>query len=168
MTKRFIKKYMPDQDRIRNHGHLSWLGKHLHSANLWHLNRRSVSNAFGVGLFCAFLPIPFEMVAAAMGAIAFRANLPISVALVWTSNPFTWVPIFGSSYLLGAHILGLPPVSLDNISLHWLLEQLAPLWLGSLLVGASVALTSAVLVRLLWRINVQRMWARRSKRGGAG
>lgn len=165
MTKRFIKKYMPDQNKIRNHRHLSWLGKHLHSANLWHLNRRSVSGAFGVGLFCAFLPIPFEMVAAAIGAILFRANLPISVALVWISNPLTWVPIFGSSYLLGAHLLGLPAVSLDEITASWLFAQFVPLWLGCLLIGTSLALTSVILVRLLWRVNVQRMWARRANRG---
>lgn len=165
MTKRFIKKYMPDQNKIRNHRHLSWLGKHLHSANLWHLNRRSVSGAFGVGLFCAFLPIPFEMIAAAIGAILFRANLPISVALVWISNPLTWVPIFGSSYLLGAHLLGLPAVSLDEITASWLFAQFVPLWLGCLLIGTSLALTSVILVRLLWRVNVQRMWARRANRG---
>lgn len=167
MTKRFFKKYMPDHAVIRNHRHLSWLGRHLHSANLWHLNRRSVSSAFGVGLFCAFLPIPFEMVAAAIGAILFRANLPISIALVWISNPLTWVPIFGGSYLLGAHLLGLPTISLDEVTLHWLFEQFVPLWLGSLLVGTCLALTSVLLVRLLWRVNTQRMWARRNNRGHA-
>jgi uncharacterized protein (DUF2062 family) len=36
-----------------------------------------------VGLFCAFIPVPFQMLLAAPSAIIFSANLPVSIALVW-------------------------------------------------------------------------------------
>jgi uncharacterized protein (DUF2062 family) len=47
-----------------------------------------------VGLFCAFIPVPFQMLLAAPSAIIFSANLPVSIALVWITNPITMPPIF--------------------------------------------------------------------------
>lgn len=60
---------------------------------LWQLTRRSVANAFSVGLFCAMLPIPCQMVAAALGARLTRCNLALAVGLVWITNPLT-MPLF--------------------------------------------------------------------------
>lgn len=163
MPKRFIRRLLPADDSIRNHKHLKIFGKLLHDPNLWHLNRYSVAGAFAVGLFCAFLPMPFEMVVAAFGAIILRVNLPISVALVWLSNPFTWVPIYGTGYLFGAHLLGLHAVHLRDITLEWLLKQFGPLWLGNVLLGVIVAILAYGVVRGLWRIKVIRDWRRRGK-----
>jgi uncharacterized protein (DUF2062 family) len=163
MPKRFIRRFLPADHHIRDHKHLRIFGKLLHDPNLWHLNRYSVAGAFGVGLFCAFLPMPFEMVAAGLGAIVLRVNLPISVALVWLSNPFTWVPLYGAGYLLGARLLGLPPVNFHDITLEWLLKQFGPLWLGNVLLGLAVAGLSYVVVRGLWRMKVAADWQRRRK-----
>ena len=108
MPKKLIKKYMPDHETIRNHPHLNKIfGTLLHDPNLLHLNRRSVSMAFAVGLFMAFVPVPFQMVLAAAAAIIIRCNLPISVGLVWVSNPFTMPPLFYFCYLVGTWILGI-------------------------------------------------------------
>jgi uncharacterized protein (DUF2062 family) len=79
---------------IKGHKNLSFLGEKLHDPNLWHLNRRSVSAAFAIGLFAAWIPTPGQMVIAAIIALYFRANLPISVALVWITNPLTMPPMF--------------------------------------------------------------------------
>ena len=62
MPKKMIKRLMPDHHTIKNNKHLQIFGTLLHNANLWHLNRRSVAKVFAVGLFCAFIPIPFQMV----------------------------------------------------------------------------------------------------------
>ncbi|MBA1330154.1 ATP-binding protein, partial [Candidatus Endoriftia persephone str. Guaymas] len=94
MPKHLIKRLTPDHEMIRNHRHLQCFGKLLHDANLWHLNRRSAAGAFAVGLFMAFIPVPFQMILAAGAAILFRVNLPLSVALVWVTNPITIPPIF--------------------------------------------------------------------------
>ncbi|MGD9000231.1 MAG: DUF2062 domain-containing protein, partial [Granulosicoccaceae bacterium] len=121
MLKKYIKKLMPDHDKVRAHKHLQVFGTLLHDPNLFHMNRRSISGAFAVGLFCAWLPLPFQMVLAAAVAIYVRVNMPLSVALVWTSNPVTMPPLFYFAYKLGAWVLGLPPGKFHfELSFEWL------------------------------------------------
>ena len=104
--KKTLKRLSPDPETLRNHKHLGWLSKHLHDRSLWNFNRRSISKAFAVGLFCAFVPVPFQMILAAPAAVIFSANLPLSVALVWITNPVTMPPIYYGCYKLGAWMLG--------------------------------------------------------------
>ncbi|MFO8025863.1 MAG: DUF2062 domain-containing protein, partial [Thiohalophilus sp.] len=109
MPRKFIRKFMPDHDKIRNHVQLNRIfGTLLHDPNLLHLNRRSVSSAFAVGLFMAFVPVPFQMLLAAAAAIIVRCNLAIAVALVWITNPVTMGPIFFFCYKVGTWFLGAP------------------------------------------------------------
>ena len=108
MPRRFIKRITPDTEKLKAHKHLSIFGELLHNPNLWHMNRRSISGAVAVGIFCAFIPVPFQMVIAAAAAIMFRVNLPISVVTVWLSNPVTMPALFYGCYFLGAMLLGTP------------------------------------------------------------
>ena len=83
-----------------------WVGNLLgDEAYLFHLSRRSVSLGVMVGLFWAFTPIPFQMLPAAITAWIIRANLPLSVALVWISNPVTVPPLLLIAYGIGSWIL---------------------------------------------------------------
>ncbi len=169
MAKKLIKKWFPNQDRIRHHQHLQFLGGRLHDPNLWHLNRRSVAGAFAVGLFCAMLPIPFQMVVAAVLAVLLRVNLPISVMLVWITNPLTMGPIFYFAYRLGLLLMGLPAMSVeDATSFDWLAEHWDEIWepllLGSLLIGLVLALLGYVGMRLFWRWHVLQRWQERRRR----
>jgi len=159
MPKRIIKKYMPDHHTIKNHKHLQFFGKLLHDGNLWHFNRRSVSGAFAVGFFCAFIPLPFQMVIAAAFAILSRVNLPISVSLVWLTNPVTMPPIFYSAYKVGAYIMGQEAITSDyKLTAEWFTEQLHLIWqpflLGCLLCGIISALIAYTPIRLLWRLHI--------------
>ncbi len=159
MPKRIIKRFTPDHETIRTHKHLRMFGTLLHDSNLWHMNRRSVSGAFAVGLFWAFIPIPFQMVAAAFTAIIFRVNLPISVALVWISNPITIPPMFYATYLFGTWILGEPPQSSEfEVSIEWMTNSLAeiwqPLYLGSVICAVIASILGYILMRGFWRWHV--------------
>jgi uncharacterized protein (DUF2062 family) len=168
MPKQLLKRIMPDAKTIRNHKHLRIFGTLLHSANLWHLNKRSASGAFAVGLFMCFVPVPFQMVLAAAGAIAFQVNLPLSVALVWITNPVTMPPIFYSSYLVGTWLIGTPEGDFNfELTIDWLINGLGAIWqpflLGCFVCGSIASVTSYALIRLLWRLNVMRQWNKRSR-----
>lgn len=166
MPRRLIKRYLPDPKKVRDHRHLRFLGPLLQDPNILHLNRRSVSGAFAVGLFFAFWPVPFQMVLAAIGAIVTRVNLPISVALVWITNPLTMPPIFYCAYLVGTWIMGTPASGVpfeftaEGIA-HVMAHNWQPFLLGCLVCGTLSAVTGYVTIRLLWRVLVQRNWNRR-------
>ncbi len=171
MPRKFFKKYMPDQHLLRSHRSLRWLGTHLHDPNLWHLTRKSVSRAFLVGVFCAFLPIPGQMIVAAALALLCTSNLAISIGLVWLTNPLTMPPVFYTTYRLGAWILG-THVSV-NESFQWdlssLQSELAAIWwpllLGSLLTGIVLAVVSYFAIQGFWIWHVNHSWRmRRLKR----
>ena len=166
MPKRLIKRWLPDQDKLKEHKHLRLFGKLLLDANLWHLNRRSAAGAFAVGLFMAWIPLPCQMLLAAGGAILFRVNLPLSVALVWLSNPFTMPPLFYGAYLVGCQLLGHPAQHIEiQFTWAWLVsvfETLAPpLLLGSLVLALLSSLLGYTLIRTFWRINTVRQWQKR-------
>ncbi len=159
MPKNLIKKYIPDYHKFRSHKHLQVFGNLLHDANLWHFNRRSVSGAFAVGFFCAFMPIPMQMVFAAAIAILVRVNLPISVSLVWITNPITIPPIFYLSYKVGAFVMGQEMISSDyTLSAEWFSKQLDLIWqpflLGSLICGTLSAIIAYSAIRFLWRLHI--------------
>lgn len=166
MPKKLIQRYMPDHKTIREHKYLQFFGDHLHNPNLWHLNRKSVSAAFAVGLFCAYIPVPFQMVIAAALAILFCANMTISVALVWITNPLTMPVLFYFAYQVGAWIMQIPHSSEEiEFSLDSIFNGLGEIWmpflLGCFVSGTLLAIIGFLGIRILWRINIVRQWNRR-------
>lgn len=169
MPRHLIKRFMPDPALVREHKALRFFGPLLHDPNLWHLNRRSVSRAMGMGLFAAIMPIPLQMLLAALLVIWVRGNLPIGVSLVWLTNPLTMPAVFYATYKTGAWLMHVPPRSLpDELTWAWVSEQFATLWqpflLGSLVVGAVLGVLGYSLTLLYWRWWVGRQWRRRGRR----
>ncbi len=166
MAKEFIQKlihkFIPDHDVIKQHKNLQFLGDKLHEPNLWHLNRRSVAKAFAVGLFCAWIPTPTQMAFAAIGAIYFRSNIPLSVGLVWITNPITMPPLFYFSYRVGLYFLNLPDAS---FSLDALLsgDILFPFLTGCLIIGLVCSLAGYIGIDYFWRHHVQKKWTERQE-----
>lgn len=168
MPKKFIKRFSPNPDTLKTHPHLKHFGTKLQNPNLWYLNRRTAAGAVAIGLFCAWMPIPFQMLLAAAIAIICSVNLPLSVALVWLSNPATMPPLFYGAYRLGAFLLHEPVVKFHfHLSFHWLLstfETIAiPLFLGCFILGTISAILGYFLFRLFWRISVSNKWSKRKK-----
>jgi len=164
---------MPEHHVIRDHRNLRFLGQMLHHPHLWHLNRRSVAGAFSVGLFVAFVPVPFQMAIAAILAILFHTNLPISVMLVWVSNPVTIPALFYFAYWIGSRILDVPVRRVNfELSFDWLMTSLHTIWepflLGCFILGISCALLGNILMRVLWRMQVIRSWELRKARRKLG
>ena len=166
MPKKALKKYFPNPQSIQDHPSLQFLGTWLHEPNLWHLNRRSVSRAFFLGIFFAFMPMPFQMVAAAFFSVFIHSNLPISVGLVWISNPVTIPPIFYFTYKVGAAILNLPTRPFEiELSVDWAVTELGAIWepllLGSLICASIFGLMGYIGMRLFWRWHVIHNWNKR-------
>ncbi len=169
MPRKLLKRYTPDPQTIRQHKHLRWLARFLEDPNLFHMNRRSVSGAFAVGLFWASIPIPMQMLAAALTAIPMRVNLPIAVALVWLTNPVTMPPVFYFNYLVGTWILGAPPdIGGFQMSVEWISTKLDMIWLplyfGSAVVGVIAGLLGYIGIRAWWRWHIVQHYRRRQRR----
>lgn len=169
MPRHLFKRYMPNPDTIREHKSLRFLGTLLHDPNLWHLNRHSVSRAMAMGLFAAFVPIPMQMLLAAGLAVMVRANMPISVGLVWLTNPITMPPVFYCTYKMGAWLMGVAPRTLPgSLTWEWITQELSTLWqpflLGSLVCGVLVGALGYVLTMLYWRWWVAHSWRKRQRR----
>lgn len=166
MFKKLIAKFLPNRDVIRKQKGLSLFGNLLYDPNLWRLNRRSASGAFAVGLFMAFIPFPSQMIMAAGLAIFFRVNLPLSVALVWITNPITIPIVFYGTYLLGCYLLNTPKNHFQfELTWEFLLHQMdqigPPLLVGSLVVGTVFSVLGYYSVRIIWRYSVVRSWKKR-------
>jgi len=169
MPKKFFKKILPEPEELKNSKALSWISHLLADGRLWHFNRHSVATAVFIGLFCAFLPIPFQMFVAAVLAIGLHANVGISVVLVWISNPLTMPVLFYGAYLFGATLLGVESTPLpDELSLQWLQDEIAQAWqpflLGCVMTGLSLATIGYVAAKYFWRAHVIKTWRNRSKK----
>ena len=164
MPRTFLRKYLPTAERIRREKALHWFRGVLGDPALWHLNRRSLAGGVFIGVFAAFLPIPFQTLLAVVLAIWLRYNLPAAVILVWVSNPLTWLPILYFNYRLGAWVLGKPGKVPEDAGTGWFVEQLLPLWTGSLIAALLAAGLAWALPRGLWRLAVTRNWNARLAR----
>ncbi|MEJ6516999.1 MAG: DUF2062 domain-containing protein [Pseudomonadales bacterium] len=163
------RKYLPTREQLRNTRSLQFLGHIIFEPNLWHFNRHSVSFAVLIGIFCCFLPMPFQMIPCVLLVIWVRCNIPLAIAIVWISNPITMPPMMYFSYKLGRWMLGQPAPSAElEVSTQWLVEQLAVVWqpllLGCIVTGTTLGLLGFALVRLYWRWKVARDWRKRKRR----
>ena len=162
--KTIISEWLPDKSELLSNKLLQTLGSSLQNENIWRFNRRSVARAAAIGLFCAFLPMPFEMLPAAIGAIWLGGNLPLSVALVWISNPITWIPLYTPAYLLGNWILDKNVATIDTITADVLIDSLASLWIGCLIIGTLVSIIAFISVNGVWRLKVRNEQKERRRR----
>lgn len=162
-----IKRYLPTRESIKQNRLLRWLGPRIHDPLLWHVNRNSVARGVAIGVFFGFLVPVMQIPAAAIVALAVRANLWVAALATLVSNPFTYGPIYILAYRIGASIL--PPVAADNrvvddhavTALQWIVEAInwltgigRPLVLGMLIMAVVGAIVGYFGVLLGWRINV--------------
>lgn len=170
MARNIVKKFLPDPNWIKQQKSLQVLGSWLHDPNIWHLNRHSVARSAFIGFFVAFIPLPFQMIIAALMAVFFRVNLAISVGLVWVTNPLTMTPIFYVAYKVGAAVMSQPhnPFRFE-LSIEWLSSELTHNWqpflLGCLLCGLFFGLLASTTINWAWRLHTIHRWhERRLKR----
>ena len=160
---------MPDHQSIKDNKYLKIFGRLLHNPHLWHLNRHSVAKAFAIGLFFAFMPVPFQMVLAAGVAILIHGNLPLAIALVWLSNPLTIPAIFYACYIVGTWILGAPEQAFKfEANWQWFVDSMSTIgpafFLGCGVLAVIFSILGYFCIQGLWRYSVIKAWQKRKNR----
>ena len=102
MSCKGLKRHLPDASTLRRKLHHQiggaerdpnvlrrWVRDTIAQPMVWHLNRRSVAGGVAVGLFVSWVPLPMQMLLAAVLAAVLRVHVPVSVVMVWFTNPLT-------------------------------------------------------------------------------
>ncbi len=121
----------------------------------------------------AFMPIPGQMLVAAVLAVWLRCNLPISISLVWITNPLTMPAIFFFAYELGAFILGVDTQAIQfELSFAWLSATLGAIWqpflLGCFLFSIGFGALGYFVVDIMWKAQTRRKWRERQLKRKTG
>lgn len=169
MARKLLRRFIPTSASIKNNPALHFLGDLLHDPNLFHLNRHSVSVAFLIGVFIAFLPIPGQMPVAALAALMLRCNLPIAITLVWITNPLTMPAVYFGCYEVGRWLMQLEPTTIAiHFTWEWISNKFILIWkpflLGCVVCGVVFGGLSYILMQLFWRWHVVQNWEKRKKR----
>lgn len=180
MLRKYLKKYLPSHESIRQNRFVGLFGGLLHHHNLWHLHRRSVAGGVAVGFFAGLIPgsNPVQFFFAALFAVIFKVNLPVAAFTTLYSNPFTIVPLYIAAYAIGEFVLGngsgaMPMTDLQLLDkdisewlpalVDWTISLGKPLLVGIFLLALLLAVTSYLTVRGAWRLYVIYAWRRRAK-----
>lgn len=174
-AKRIARRVLPHPDALSRTRGLAWLGHYLAPRPwLWVAHRRRVAWGAAIGLAAGVVPLPTQMLMAALLAIVLRGNVAAAVAATWLTNPFTLLPIWSLAIALGRWVLGPtagsattgdPPAAPAQLEIDWAapngwLDALSA-WLGSLgkplLVG--LPLTGLLLGGLLYLLVYYGWWA---------
>lgn len=123
-----------------------------------------ISRGLAVGVFSGMTPLlGFHMILALALALFLKGNKLMALVGAWAGNPLTMPVILVLEYKLGRWIMGasLAPVPQISLSLSDMLHRswnfVAPLFLGSLLLGGAAALFTYVVATPLVRILQYRL-----------
>jgi uncharacterized protein len=181
VPRKFFRKYLPEADTVLEYRWIAPFARWLRHPNLWCLNRRSVSGAVAIGLFCGLIPGPIQMIGALLLAVPLRKNIPVALVVTLYTNPFTIVPLYLLAYGYGRLLLGSrdPSAVVEPFQADWtdIFGTLHAMWLWTLSLGkplaiglVALALTLAALgyavVELGWRAYVVAAWRARARRRG--
>ncbi len=169
---RWLKRITPDRHTLEKLWCLRPFKGLVVDRGCWTFNRHSVTRAFALGLFIAFIPptpLPVHLVTCVILGMLFRLNLPVLFATVFLSNPFTWLPQVAGSIWVGAKLMRMDLMPLLHELRHGnLWEQIGHLWapllLGALVLGLIAAGCGYVLAQMAWRVRVMYHLRRRRAR----
>jgi uncharacterized protein (DUF2062 family) len=123
--KRFLRP-LPRRANIHRYPILKVFTRHVRKRPyLWSFRQEKVSVACYAGSILAMLPLyGFQIPLALLAAVAFRANLPVIVAIQFITNPVTMAPLYLTTHKIG----------------NWLIESTGFTAHGSRVGGAAYAL----------------------------
>ncbi len=153
----WLKSKIPTRESLQKERIVRYLQPILNrSPEYWAFDRSSVSRGVALGIFGMLMPFPFQLMLVLLLAIPARANLILSLGLVWLNTPLTMVPLYVFSYKVGAKILGetIRPVDM-HLSWKSLVTELRDIWkpflLGCTVCGVVAGLAAWAIVYFGWR-----------------
>ena len=169
MLKKILRKWILSPGKVRQHRSLRIFGGWVEDRNLWRLSRHTTAKAFGIGLYCAMLPVPGQMIISVALAIVFTANVPLSFSLIFITNPLTMPAIYFAAYKLGTLVLGTKPLDIEfEASWTWFAQSLDDIWwpllVGSQVMGVILGVLGYWLIDAMWRNAIRRQWHARKGR----
>jgi uncharacterized protein len=104
---RKLLRPLPRRANVRRYPFIKWFAEAARKRPfLWSFRRENVLPALYVGSVISLMPLYGVQVLVALGvALLFRANLTITVALQFITNPFTIVPIYGFTGWVGSKLM---------------------------------------------------------------
>jgi len=107
--KRRLRRWFPTAQSLQETRGFGWLSHYLHEhPMLWVMHRRGVALGVALGIGIGVFPVPLQMPAAMLAAVAFKANVAAAAAATWLTNPFT---------MAGTWVLGMgDAVAFDPLS----------------------------------------------------
>jgi uncharacterized protein (DUF2062 family) len=152
MPRAKLRKILPTHQKIKDQKILKIFGKLLYKKEIWSLSRRKVLGGVFIGVFIAFIPMPFQMLLVALLAIIFNVNLPITILLVWISNPLTMPFIYYFEYELGNIVLNVKdPIKFSFETMNENISEIAlSLYVGTAIVSTVLAFLSVFILNILW------------------
>ena len=180
VPKKRLKDLLPTPEKVLESRTLKLFAPQLADARLWHFNRHSLNKAVYIGVLSAFFPLPGQMLLALIGALIFRANVPMALGLTWITNPLTTLPVFYAGYYIGAKILDVPMISLRTIGRMisdlslWIISDganpfitfkgtvsLAAFCLGLTILAIITRIVCGLAFKVIWRYKTVTSWQKR-------
>ena len=174
---RLYRRHAPDREELRRSPLLKPFGQRIWQSDLWRFTRRSVPRGVAVGLLVGiFLMVPgLQAIGAILLATPIRANIPISVAMTFMSNPAT-TPLFLIAAINVGNMLGFHA---DIAAFHrlyasgagfrdwmsWLVSDAAPALVSGLaVIGLAFAFAGYWVSLVVWRLWIGSKWRSRIHR----
>ncbi len=168
----WLRRKMPKRDEMARNKYLAPIAHRFLSPELWRFTRRSVPRGVALGLFCAFIIPLGQIFLAAFMALPARANVPLSAAVTFVTNPFTFPFWAVVANRLGATVLNIKEavgvtggesLASDRGALAVFFEMAGVTAFGFVVLAVVSAAVGYLLASFAWRLIVGRKRRRRLK-----
>ncbi len=163
MIRKFFRKKASGKGKLD-----SFLEKYNLPRAYFNINRKMVTRGVYVGLFWGFIPMPMQMLAVIAVTPFLRFNVPIALAMVWLSNPFTMPPMYYFEYLTGNILLGREGIQDIELTLEWFSNNMSdifvPLYVGTAFYSIIVSGLIYLTLNWLWVKSVKDEQDEKSKK----
>jgi len=164
---RRLLRPLPRRGNVRRYPFIKWFAAHAaRYPYLWSFKRQHVLPALYAGSVLSLLPLYGVQLPLALGiAVLFRANLTITVALQFITNPLTIGPIYLATGLVGARLMETLGLGADLPKAMFVAQALL---IGGVVVGLATALVADVAWRFgSWEARVFRARLQASRQRAA-